>query len=152
MPHPTTFIGIAAVLAMSFAAPQQDDPFVEAFEAAWRDPAHRFEALFHADGTLLQSSMEKPVGRAGVAAQVAAILQRFPDLRIEVRHWARNGHVILIEWAASGRPYGKGDVVRWQGASRFTLRDGLILEEIAYFDTTFLRALEVGVTDAVRAR
>jgi hypothetical protein len=113
--------------------------FVDRFEEAWRDPRRRFAELFHRDGTLFQSGMERPIGRAEIPAQVEAILGLIPNQRIRVHRWAAQGDDVFIEWMLTATF--RGEPVSWSGSSRFTLRDGLIIEEIAYFDTLPLRAL-----------
>jgi uncharacterized protein (TIGR02246 family) len=113
--------------------------FVKQFEAAWRDPVARFANLFHADGTLYQQGMERPITKDEISSHVARVLSLIPDQRIEVKRWAVNGEDVFIEWTASATFGDKP--VSWSGASRFTLREGLIMEEIAYFDTLPLRAL-----------
>ena len=116
-----------------------DGEFVEKFEWAWQDPAARFVELFHPDGTLYQQGMERPLRRDEIPGHIATILTLLPDLRVEVKAWAVNNDDVFIEWnnhATFGdRP------ISWDGASRFTLRDGLVTEEISYFDTLPLRAL-----------
>lgn len=113
--------------------------FVERFEKAWQDPAARFVELFHPEGTLYQQGMEHPLGRNEIPGHIATLLTLVPDLRVEVKSWAVNGDDVFIEWTNTAtfgdRP------ISWDGASRFTLRDGLVTEEIAYFDTLPLRAL-----------
>lgn len=113
--------------------------FVKQFEEAWKDPVARFADLFHPDGTLFQQGMERPIGKAEITAHVARVQTLIPDQRIEVKRWADNGDDVFIEWTAFASF--RGESVSWSGASRFTLRDGLIVEEIAYFDTLPLRAL-----------
>ncbi len=115
------------------------EEFVRRFEEAWVDPATRFAELFHPEGTLYQQGMERPITKDEIPAHVAAILSLIPDQRIVAQRWAVNGDDVFIEWTASATF--RGEAVSWSGASRFTLRDGLVLEEIAYFDTLPLRAL-----------
>ena len=67
------------------------------------------------------------------------VLALLPDMRVEPEHGAEGGDIVLMEWSASGTF--AGQAVKWGGASRFTLRDGLVLEEVVYFDTLPLRAL-----------
>ncbi len=115
------------------------EEFVTAWTEAWRDPIRQFVQLFHPEGTLLQQGMGKPIPRDQIPAHTGRVLALIPDVRIKPVHWAANGEVVLIEWSASGTF--RDRKVQWGGASRFTLCDGLILEEIAYWDTLTLRAL-----------
>lgn len=112
--------------------------FVARFEEAWMEPRTKFPALFHAEGTLLQSGMERPVAAGEITKHQEAALALMPDLRVKARRWAETGDDVFIEWDAHGTFLGR--VVTWSGASRFTLRDGLVVEEVSYFDTLPLRA------------
>ncbi len=113
--------------------------FVQRFEEAWREPLTKFVELFAQDGVLFQSGMEKPIPRSEIVGHQARTLTLLPDMSVRVTRSAVDGDDVFIEWQAAGtfldRP------VSWGGASRFTLRDGLIVEEVAYFDTLPLRAL-----------
>jgi hypothetical protein len=111
--------------------------FVRRFEDAWKEPLTRFPALFHRDGTLFQSGMDRPIRSDEIPAHQEAALSLTPDIRITPTHWAEHGSDVLIEWDARGTF--RGSTLRWSGASRFTLRDGLVIEEVAYFDTFPLR-------------
>ena len=113
--------------------------FVKKFQHAWRDPIARFGSLFHPEGTLFQQGMERPLKRDEITAHVSRVLTLMPDQRIEVTHWGANGDDVFIEWDASATL--RDQPIEWSGASRFTLRDGLIIEEIAYFDTLLLRSV-----------
>lgn len=113
--------------------------FVNAFEVAWSDPVARFADLFHENGTLYQQGMERPIKKNEISAHVARVQSLIHDQRIEAKRWAVNGNDVFIEWTASATF--RSQPVSWSGASRFTLLDGLIIEEIAYFDTLPLRAL-----------
>ena len=113
--------------------------FVKKFEHAWRDPIARFASLFHPEGTLFQQGMERPLKRDEITAHVSRVLTLMPDQRIEVERWGANGDDVFIEWSASATL--RDQPIEWSGASRFTLRDGLIIEEIAYFDTLLLRSV-----------
>jgi hypothetical protein len=114
-----------------------DDGSLAPFQEAWREPRTKFVQLFHAKGTLFQAGMEHPITRDAIPRHQEIALALMPDLAIEVSRWAAGGDDVFIEWDASGTFQGHRQ--RWSGASRFTLRDGLIVEEIAYFDTAPLR-------------
>lgn len=120
-----------------------NEQFVQRFEEAWRDPMTRFPALFHPEGTLHQSGMSAPLGRADIPAFLQRTAQVITDLRINATHWGMSGEDVLIEWVANAVV--AGTPMTWQGASRFTLRDGLIIEEKAYFDTAPLRDAMAGL-------
>ena len=112
--------------------------FVERFEAAWKEPRTKFVELFHPEGTLIQSGMERAIGRDAIPAHQELSLTLMPDLAIKARRWGANGDDVFFEWDAAGSF--QGIRAEWSGISRFTLRDGLIIEEIACFDSLPLRA------------
>jgi len=111
--------------------------FVDAFERAWQDPIGLFADLFHRDGTLFQQGMDRPIAKNEITAHVTAIRALMPDQGVTVNRWAARQNDVFIEWTTSATF--RGQEVSWDGASRFTLLDGLVLEEIAYFDTAPLR-------------
>lgn len=114
-----------------------NESFVQRFEEAWREPLTKFPELFHPDGTLHQSGMPAPIKRSDIRAFLERTALVIADLRINATHWGWSGEDVLIEWDATGTV--AGTRIEWQGASRFTFRDGLIIEEKAYFDTSPLR-------------
>ena len=115
-----------------------NEDLVRRFEEAWEDPGNKFVELFAPDGTLMQAGMEKPISREQIPAHQNITLALLPDMAVKVTRWAAQGDDVFIEWASSGTFQGR--CISWSGASRFTLRDGLIVEEVAYFDTLPLRA------------
>ena len=125
---------------------QPKPEFVQRFEDAWTEPKTRFVALFHPEGTLFQAGMDAPITREKIPAHQEATLSLLPDMHVVPTHWAESGDDVLIEWETGGTFQGRP--ISWRGLSRFTLRDGLVIEEVAYFDTTSLRAALTGVASA----
>ncbi len=115
------------------------EDFVRRFREAWEEPATRFAELFDQTGTLYQQGMVRAIGKDEIPAHIATIATLISDQRIEVLRWAANGEEVFIEWTSSATL--RGQTISWSGASRFTLRKGLILEEVAYFDTFPLRTV-----------
>lgn len=113
--------------------------FVQRFADAWRQPRTKFVELFHPDGTLFQAGMEAPIGRDRIQAHQEITLALLPDMRVNPTRWAANGDDVFIEWTATGTF--QDQPLEWSGASRFTLRHGLIIEELAFFDSFPLRKL-----------
>jgi len=108
--------------------------FIAKFTEVWKAPEPAsFTGLFHEDGRLLHPTMERSIPRDEVPAYVAALTERMPDISLEVLNWAAAGDVVLIEWTITGT-FGDEEI-SWNGADRFTLRDGLAIEGVAYFDT-----------------
>lgn len=82
--------------------------------------------------------MERPIRRDEIPANQEVTLKLIPDIRTVPKRWGGMGDDVFIEWETTGTFMGQPTT--WSGASRFTLRDGLIFEEVAYFDTALLRA------------
>jgi ketosteroid isomerase-like protein len=115
-----------------------DDPAVAAvareFTEAWAHPdLDRFMALLHEDVLLLQP-VTKPVrGKAAARREFGRMLTWLPDLRGTVDHWSASGSDLLVAWrldfTLGGAPFALRIV------DRIVVRDGLIGEREAYFDS-----------------
>jgi SnoaL-like polyketide cyclase len=64
--------------------------------------------------------------------RIAHVLERVPDLRLEVAEHARNGDVLFIRWIARGT--GAHGPFELSGVDRVVLRDGLVKEVRIYCD------------------
>jgi len=64
------------------------------------------------------------------------MLDRVPDLRLDVAEHARNGDVLFIRWIARG--IGAGGPLEFSGIDRIRLRDGLVKEHRIYYDPALL--------------
>lgn len=118
--------------------------FVEAWAAIWRDhDGERWPNLLHEDGVLRNpfgalSRDELPGYMTGLVAGIA-------DHRITPLSWGATGDGVLIEWLMTGRI---GDApLEVHGVDRFTLRDGLVVEGVAYFDPAPFRTPSAGSHD-----
>ena len=117
-----------------------NEDFVARFAHAWKKPGERFVKLFRADGTLFQQGMEWPITRDEIPRHIEVTLTLMPDIAQRIKCSVVQGDDCFIEWTGSGTVLGK-QRIEWDGASVFTLRDGLILTEVAYFDTLPLRQI-----------
>lgn len=123
---------------MSATSPQEragPQAFVERFAATWRDPTpERLNALLHPDVRLVQPLEGELRGRAAALAMWRRVFALMPDLRAElISSTIRDDDVLWLELrmhaTLSGRP------VEWFLVDRVRLRDGLVDERIAYFDS-----------------
>lgn len=143
----------AAALAR-FEAPTESQllsasKFVQNYAAAWGREVVRAEDMkeqLHPDTRMLIPPMTEPTDRDGVVAHFAGVLQRVPDLHLEVLRWAPTGDAVIIEWEATATVLGQP--VSWQGVDRFNLLDGLQVAGQAYWDT---RGLEAKFAEAIAA-
>jgi len=109
------------------------------FEAGWRDPggpatfAAHFERVLHPEVRMIQPQLPTIVGveqfRRGFVEPTFALL---PDLHGEVEHWAIDGERLYVELRLEATL--GGAPVSWTTCDRITLRDGLAIERVAYFD------------------
>jgi hypothetical protein len=119
--------------------------FVAAFSAAWqtRNP-EAFKALWHDDGVLHWPYADRPIAGSEIGRLNRLLADQAPDLTWSLIGWTWRDDVVVVEWESS-RPAGEA-LVSWRGVDKFTLRDGLIAEEVVYSDTAPLRALRRGET------
>ena len=107
--------------------------FVDRFRRFWAapDPAE-LEGLLHDDARLVQPMMPTARSRAQYAAMTAQLLRVMPDLHGTTHRWAETEDGVMIEHTLAGTLGGKP--LRWDIADRITLREGRVVERIAYFD------------------
>lgn len=119
---------------------------VERFAQRWQRPiADELRDLMHPDTRNLIPPMTVPADREGVVEHFRQILQRLPDLRIEVIRWAPTGDAVLIEWRA--RASVGGEPLEWQGVDRFNVSGDRMYQAQVYWDT---RGVAEKIADAMR--
>jgi predicted SnoaL-like aldol condensation-catalyzing enzyme len=107
---------------------------VERFAQRWERPvADELRDLMHADTRNLIPPMTVPADREGVVEHFRQVLQRLPDLHVEVVRWAPTGDAVLIEWRAHASV--GGEPLQWQGVDRFNLRGDRMYQAQVYWDT-----------------
>ncbi len=115
--------------------------FVGKYAEGWNGSPVSVEDLrdqMHSDTRMLIPPMTEPAGRDAVVSHFAGVLQRIPDLKLEVIRWAPTGDVVFVEWKA--RATVGGQLVSWTGVDRFRLSGDLQIEGQAYWDTLGLEA------------
>lgn len=115
--------------------------FVDAFAEFWSTPSvDGLDALLSEEIVLRQPLGPTTRGlRAGKRA-FAKIFASIPDLHAVVDRWSPTYDGVLIEFRLIGTVGGRP--VEWPVVDRFTLRDGMALERVSYFDPTpLLRAV-----------
>jgi ketosteroid isomerase-like protein len=112
--------------------------FMERFQRMWRDPTPKgYAALFHPEGHFQHPSMEDPVAASQAGDYMRTVQSSLPDIVLEVRRCAASEDSVLVGYTLQATVAGRS--VSWDGADRFTLRDGQAIEGVAYFDTTALQ-------------
>jgi ketosteroid isomerase-like protein len=128
--------------ARGYVAPSDEQlrcaqTLVERFAAIWSKPdAQRLRDLMHADTQNLVPPMTTPADREGVVRHFAGVLQRLPDLTIDVLRWAITGNTVMIEWEAAAEV--AGQPLKWRGVDVMRLRDDRMYEAQVYWDTAAL--------------
>ena len=105
--------------------------FVENWLRVWRDrDGQAYAELLHEDCVLDNPITQIP--REQLPQFVDSLLAAWPDHRITATRWAATDDGVLIEWVATGTLL--GSPIELRGADRYTLRDGKVVEGVAYFD------------------
>ena len=108
--------------------------FVDRFTAAWDAPSvERLNALLHPDVELIQPLQPPLRGLRDVTAAWNRIFGLIPDLRGDVLSSAVEGDDVFIELKLGGTV--AGTRIEWVTLDRIKLRDGLVLQRIANFDS-----------------
>lgn len=126
---------------MEFPSPSSSAQQVEAaadwvrrFAQRWGNPdPQALRDLMHEDTRNLIPPMERPGNREEVVAHFQSVLQRVPDLRVEVTRWAVAGDAVFVEWDAHATV--RGAPLQWRGVDRVVLRDGKTVEGQVFWDT-----------------
>ena len=116
---------------------QQEAGFtVETFAAFWAKPDltdPTAAAPFAEDVVGYWPGTAEPVrGREEYVAALLELLERVPDLTLEVAESAREGENLFIRWIA--RATGENGPVEHSGIDRIKIRDGKVVENRIYFD------------------
>ncbi len=108
--------------------------FVARFADFWRPPVDlaKLDSLLHPDVRLVAPGMEPTVGRAAGMAAFRNVFAMTPDLHLDVERWRGDADVVFIEVTLRGTLNGR--VLAIPGVDRILLRDGMVLERVAYFD------------------
>jgi predicted SnoaL-like aldol condensation-catalyzing enzyme len=119
---------------------------VARFAERWHSPnADSLRDLMHPDTRNLIPPMPEPGDREAVVEYFRDVLNRFPDLRIEVVRWAPTGDAVMIEWKATVSV--AGQPLSWTGVDRFNIRGDRMYEAMVYWDT---RGLDERMTAAAQ--
>jgi hypothetical protein len=66
-------------------------------------------------------------------ARIKEVLDRVPDIRLDVAEHAANGEFVFVRWVAHGT--GAKGPFEMSGIDRIRLRDGLVAENIIRYDS-----------------
>jgi ketosteroid isomerase-like protein len=114
------------------------------FAEHWRSPKPDvLRDLMQPQTRNLIPPMKAPADREGVVAHFRQLLERAPDLSLEVLRWAPVGDTVMVEWEAKATFSGKP--LTWRGVDRVSLSDGKTYEGQVYWDT---RGLAEAIAEA----
>ncbi len=114
--------------------PSQTNEVVRRFTEVWAHPSvDRFVAVLDPEVRLLQPVTPPVIGRDAARREFERLLRWLPDVRGEVDDWSAAGDTIFIGWRMSFALGGRSFELRI--VDRIVVRDGLIHEREAYFDS-----------------
>jgi SnoaL-like domain len=129
-----------ATLAEQLGADDQTAGYVTPFGQFWCDPAGDLvPELVRPDAVVSWPGIE-PLSGADYPAHMDRVLQRLPDLRLEVADHAANGATAFISWRARATV---GDApMEWTGTDRVVVRAGrAVVLEVRYDTAPIMQAL-----------
>ncbi len=102
------------------------------------DPAG-FQQFYAADAGMINPGFERPLRRDELPAYYTALRSQIRNLQLNLERWAAGPGMLFIEWTVTGEVGGKPLIL--PNTDRFTLREMLAIEGVAYFDNLAVRAL-----------
>lgn len=114
---------------------------VETFAAFWDNPDPSLVRHAVTDDVVgdWPGDPEPVRGAQAYADRIAQVLERVPDLRLEVAEHAANGEFVFVRWIAHGTG-ARGPIEGLSGIDRIRLRDGLVAENIIRYARRCLRS------------
>ena len=107
-------------------------PFAEKFAATWSRPTpEQLVALLHEDVVLRQPHLRAIRGKAAALAEFRKLLTALPDFHGEGFNAVGDEQQVFIEWRMTPTRNHPGHI---PAVDRISLRDGLVLERVVYFD------------------
>src|SRR5215469_6948282 len=95
------------------------------------DPAG-FQPFYAADAEMINPGFERPLRREELPAYYTALKSQIRNLQLRLERWAVRPGMLFIEWTVTGEVAGKPLIL--PNTDRFTLREMLATEGVAYFD------------------
>lgn len=116
---------------------------IDRYNAAWNrqdldaiGEHHASDIVFHN-----YTADERVAGAAGVSTHIAAIFERWPDMRFRGRRSYAGIDFVVSEWTASATD-AEGRRLEWDGIDVFPFRDGLIARKDVYTSSKTARVLQ----------
>lgn len=114
--------------------------WVAAFADLWTAGARhvdRFMDIFDPGIVLIAPGFPPSRGYAEGLAAFRRTFRAFPDLTGEVVRWSAYGDVLFVEMTFRATVGGRR--LKWHNVDRFLIRDGAVVERVAYFNPSSVR-------------
>jgi hypothetical protein len=107
--------------------------FLERFVRFGAAPSvESYTALFHADATLFDDGMERPLTRPEIPAHIQATLALIPGFVMTPERWRARGPAVFVEARNEAKIAGEGAF--WRSVYRVELAGSLVLRGRRFFD------------------
>ncbi len=104
-----------------------------------RPDPQKFQEFYAADARMINPGFTRPLRRDELTGYYTGLTTQIADLQLHLERWAAAPGLLFIEWTVTGVIAGQPFAL--PNTDRFTLRDLLAVEGVAYFDNLTLRAL-----------
>jgi ketosteroid isomerase-like protein len=113
---------------------------VTPYAANGKDPVPAgFQQFYTADAGMINPGFERPLRRDELPAYYTALKSQIRNLQLHLERWAARPGMLFIEWTVTGEVRGQPLVL--PNTDRFTLREMLATQGVAYFDDLAVRAM-----------
>lgn len=113
---------------------------IEPYAANGKNPDPlKFQHFYTPDARMINPGFERALRREELAGYYTELRSQIRNLQLHLERWAVAPELLFIEWTVTGEIAGKPLVL--PNTDRFTLRDMLVAEGVAYFDRLAMRAL-----------
>jgi ketosteroid isomerase-like protein len=136
--------------AIPRGAASTDDPaqveklyrqFVLPYVGNWKHPdPQRFNEFYAADARIINPGFERPIGPQELASLYATENAANPGTKRRLETWAVAGDLVFLQWTATWEVAGR--VFELPVCERFTLRNGLAVQAVGYYDLITLAEMK----------
>ncbi|HKU23924.1 MAG TPA: nuclear transport factor 2 family protein [Candidatus Sulfotelmatobacter sp.] len=102
------------------------------------DPV-KFQQFYTPDAKMINPGFERPLRRDELPGYYKMLMSQIRNLQLHLERWAVAPRLLFVEWTVTGEIAGQPFLL--PNTDRFTLRDMLATEGVAYFDELAVRAL-----------
>ena len=142
--------------AIPRGASSADDPahadklhrqFVQRYAENWKNPnSPRFMDFYAADALIINPGFERPIGPQELTGLYEAENAANPGTSRRLESWAVAGDLVFLQWTATWEMAGR--VFELPVCERFTLREGLAVEAVGYYDLITLAEMRASAQAA----